>query len=135
MLNPFHAVIIAPHSSHILQPLDVAVFGPLKRAISIQISRLLRSGIVRFQKAEWLERYIEARARSITKDNILAGWRGAGLFPENMHRVLQQIPEKTILPTTPAPSSATTDRTPYFVTSSPPDPATLQSTNHGDNKS
>ena len=68
-----------------MQPLDVAVFGPLKRALSLQISRLLRSGITRIQKAEWLERYIEARERAITRVNILAGWRGAGLFPENMH--------------------------------------------------
>jgi len=78
-------LLLPPHSSHLMQPLDVAVFGPLKRAISLQISRLLRSGITRIQKAEWLVRYIEAREHAITNANILAGWRGAGLFPENIH--------------------------------------------------
>ena len=78
-------LLLPPHSSHLMQPLDVAVFGPLKHAISLQISRLLRSGITRIQKAEWLERYIEAREHAITNANILAGWRGAGLFPENIH--------------------------------------------------
>jgi hypothetical protein len=122
-------ILLPPHSSHLLQPLDVAIFGPLKWAISIQISHLLRSGIVRIQKAEWLERYIEARDQAITKGNILTGWCGAGLFPENMHRILQQIPDSKALPTTPVPLSVAANHTLYFPTSSPPDPATLQSTN------
>ena len=34
---------------------------------------------------EWLEHFILARDEAITqKKNILAGWKGAGLFPENM---------------------------------------------------
>ena len=123
-------LLLPPHSSHLLQPLDVAIFAPLKRAISLQISRLLRSGITRIQKAEWLERYIEAREQGITTANILAGWCGAGLFPENMHRVLIQISDKRIAPVTPMPSSTATNNTPYFLTGSPPDDlVTLQSTN------
>lgn len=123
-------LLLSPHSSHLMQPLDVAVFGPLKRAISLQISRLLRSGITRIQKVEWLERYIEARERAITNANILAGWRGAGLFPENMHRILQQLPDNRIVPATPVPTSTATNNTPYIPTSSPPDdPATLRSRN------
>lgn len=125
-------LLLPPHSSHIMQPLDVAVFGPLKRAISLQISRLLRSGIARIQKVEWLERYIEARERAITQSNILAGWRGAGLFPENMHRVLQQVSDYPVQvpPTTPIPPSTTATNTPIIPTSSPPnDPLTLQSRN------
>lgn len=31
-------VLLPPHSSHILQPLDVGIFGPLKTAISHQLS-------------------------------------------------------------------------------------------------
>jgi hypothetical protein len=124
-------ILLPPHSSHLLQPLDVAIFGPLKRALSNQMSRLLRSGIVRIQKPEWLERYIEARDKAITRDNILAGWRGAGLFPENMTRVLRQIPDNMSQPPmTPVPSSNVSNHTPYFPTSSPPDnPTILQSTN------
>ena len=130
--NRIDLLLLPPHSSHLLQPLDVAIFGPLKHALSNQISRLLRSGIVRIQKAEWLERYIEARDKAITKQNILSGWRGAGLFPENMHRILQQLPQSKIQPPAmPAPSSNVNNHTLYFPTSSPPnDPTTLRSTNH-----
>jgi len=125
-----HLILLPPHSSHLMQPLDVAVFGPLKRALSLQISRLLRSGITRIQKGEWVERYVEARERAITKANILGGWRGAGLFPENMHRILQQLPDNTIMPTTPDPPSTVTNNMPHILTSSPPeDPTILQSRN------
>jgi hypothetical protein len=68
-------ILLPPHSSHLLQPLDIGIFSPLKRAISNQISRLIRSGITRIQKVDWLERFIEAREHAITKDNILFGWR------------------------------------------------------------
>lgn len=124
-------LLLPPHSSHFMQPLDVAVFRPLKRALSLEISRLLRSGITRIQKGEWLERYAIARERVITGANILAGWRGAGLFPENMHRILQQLPENRIVPKTPAPPSTAANNIPsHFPTSSPPDdPAILQSQN------
>jgi hypothetical protein len=123
-------LLLPPHSSHIMQPLDVAIFGSLKCAILLQISHLLRSGITRIQKVEWLERYIEARERAITQYNILAGWRGAGLFPENMHRVLQQVSDYHVPPTTPIPPSTIVTNTLIIPMSSPPlDPLTLQSRN------
>jgi hypothetical protein len=79
-----------------------------------------------------VEQYIEAQKKAITQQNILSGWRGAGLFSENMYRILQQIPEtESQLPTMLTLSSNTNNHTPYFLTSSPPDdPAILQSTNY-----
>jgi hypothetical protein len=35
-------VVLPPHTSHILQPLDVGVFRPLKRALSAEIEKLFR---------------------------------------------------------------------------------------------
>lgn len=122
-------VLLPPHSSHLLQPLDVGIFGPLKTAILHQLSCILRMGISRLQKVEWLERFVLARERAITKDNILGGWRGTGLFPENMHRILIQIPDIQIVPTTPTPSSTSNTMTPFLPNSSPPDPSVLRSTN------
>ena len=86
-------------------------------------------GISRLQKVEWLEQLVVARERAITKDNILGGWRGAGLFPENMHRMLIQIPNTQVVPTMPPPSSTSNTTTPFLPTSSPPDPSILRSTN------
>ena len=127
--NHIDLILLPPHSSHLLQPLDVGVFQPLKRAISTQISRLIRSGIRRIQKVEWLERFVEAREHGITMENIMSGWRGAGLFPENMHRVLSQLPDqqKSTLPSTP-PQNHTT-HSPFFPDSCRPDPSSLHSIN------
>lgn len=122
-------ILLPPHSSHLLQPLDVGIFSPLKRALSKQISRLVRTGITRIQKVEWIECFIEARDRSITKDNVLSGWRGAGLFPENMHRILIQLAggELPSTPTTPPPTAMTI--TPFLPNSAAPDSASFHSIN------
>jgi hypothetical protein len=124
--NRIDLVLLPPHSSHLLQPLDVGVFAPLKCAISKQISWLIHSGIRRIQNSEWLKRFIEAREQAITKDNILSGWRGSSLFPENMYRILIQLVdylEEPALANTPPPLS--TILAPFFPDSSPPDAATL----------
>ena len=41
------------------------------------------------------------------KENIIAGWSGASLFPENMHQVLNQLDDSELTPKTP-PSNGTT---------------------------
>jgi hypothetical protein len=122
-------ILLPPHSSHLLQPLDVGVFSPLKRVLSKQVSRLVCTRITRIQKVEWIECLIEARDQSITTDNILSGWRGAGLFPENMHRILIQLAggELPSTPTTPPPTAATI--TPFLPNSAAPDPASFHSIN------
>src|SRR5256714_9721269 len=129
MKNKIEIVLLPPHSSHLLQPLDVTVFGPLKKAISSRLQRLMRTGISRLEKAEWIEHFATAREDAITKANILSGWRGAGLFPENRHRVLCQIPDEDLPTPTPSNPSTTTVSAPFLVISSPPDPAMLHSMN------
>lgn len=127
--NRIDLLLLPPHSSHLLQPLDVGVFSPLKHTISKQISRFVRSGISRIQKVEWVERFIVAREEGITKQNILAGWRGAGLFPENMHRILVQLAdyEKSAPQTTP-PQSRTAHPA-LYPNSCRPDPSSIHSVN------
>ena len=64
-----------------------------------------------------------AREQAITKKNILAGWSGAGLFPENMDRILKHlINYKDQIISTTSPSQPTT-LGPFFLNISPPDPA------------
>ena len=68
--------------------------------MSLQLSRLYATEIARLQKVEWLEHYIKAHANTITTQNILSSWRGAGIFPTNVHRVLRRI---SSTPSTPLP--------------------------------
>ena len=50
--NQIKLVLLPPHSSHLLQPLDVSVFSPLKKVLAVQQSRLFDTGVCRIEKAE-----------------------------------------------------------------------------------
>src|SRR5579862_7030098 len=62
---------------------------------------------------------------SIVEGNILGGWREAGLFPLNPHRILRQILDTA----TPPPPTEPQTPTPYLISSSPPDVTSLRSAN------
>jgi hypothetical protein len=91
-----------PHSSHFLQPLDVACFSPLKRAYGAEISDLIRSHINHITKIEFLPAYYAAHQRSITKENICAGFQAAGLVPHNPEAVLSRLDVRLCTPPPPA---------------------------------
>jgi len=126
--NKIVLFLLLPHSSHILQPLDVGVFGPLKTAMAAQLNRLFAAEIARLHKIEWVDKYIPAREKAITVTNIQGGWRGAGIFPFNSHRVLRTIFESI---TSSTPSPETID--PFLISSSPPDATTLRTANEAFN--
>ncbi|ODQ68871.1 hypothetical protein LIPSTDRAFT_7335 [Lipomyces starkeyi NRRL Y-11557] len=128
--NRITLLILPPHTSHLLQPLDVAIFGPLKKRLTAALSHLNQAQLVRIQKIEWMEAYIQARSEACTQQNIESAWRGAGLFPFNPQRALRTM----VLDTTP---ELERPRTPtefdifdqVFVNSSPPDATSLRSAN------
>ena len=91
--NDFVLMLLPPHSSHLMQPLDVGVFFPLKQAMGSFVDRIYRTGISRIQKAEWFECFIKARAKAINKKNIEGGWRGAGIYPMNLSKILDKLPK------------------------------------------
>ena len=128
--NKIVLFLLPPHSSHLLQPLNVGVFGPVKAAMSLLLGKLYATEISRLQKIEWLENYIKAHSKSIVERNILGGWRGAGLFPLNSNRVLRLISEAA----TPSPQPETITTTPFLITSSPPNVTVLRSSNHAFNE-
>ena len=82
---------LPPHTSHLLQPLDVGLFGPLKKILSVKIDSLIRTAVSRIQKCEWLLAFVEARKLAFKRSNIEGGWRGAGLFPFDSEKVLRHI--------------------------------------------
>ena len=73
-----------PHCSHRLQPLDVAVFGPLKKKVSQSQSNWLRSNpgkrVTIYEIAETLSNpWMEA----FTMSNIISGFAKTGIYPYN----------------------------------------------------
>jgi len=58
-------MILPPHSSHMTQPLDVGVFGPLKKHMAAEIDPLIWTGVPRIQKVEWLMAFVAAHNRAV----------------------------------------------------------------------
>jgi hypothetical protein len=81
------------HTSHKLQPCDVAVFAALKAAYRDEVDRLGRGGVDTIGKEHFTSLYSPARARAFTKRNITSAWAATGLFPFNPDRVLAGIPK------------------------------------------
>ena len=77
-----------PHLSHLLQPLNVGCFLPLKWAYKCQIESLIHSHINHITKLEFLPAFKAVFNQLITKQNICASFKGAGLVPFNPDTML-----------------------------------------------
>ena len=94
-----------PHSSHLLQPLDVGVFGPLKKAYGKEIDKLIRARITYITKEDFFPAFSAAFDVAITKNNILGGFLGAGLVPFDPQSVISALNMKLSTPNSSRPSS------------------------------
>ena len=90
-----------PHSSHLLQPLDVGCFGPLKRAYSKEIESFVRCRINHITKEDFLPAFKAAFASAINEENIRRGFRGAGLLPFDSEAVISKLDLRPRTPSLP----------------------------------
>jgi hypothetical protein len=84
-------VCLLPHTSHLLQPLDVGVFSPLKQALSAEIEKLFRLDTRRILRIEWTEAYITAWAKAFTSRNIELLFRASGIYPISLITILSTL--------------------------------------------
>src|SRR5437762_2632121 len=121
--NNILLMILPPHSSHLTQPLDVGVFGVLKKVMASKLEPLLRTGVSRIQKVEWTGAFVKAYEEAFRAQNIIGGFHGTGIHPYVPSKVLPQVSD----PTPPRPStppSPITSPAPFnevVLMSSPPD--------------
>jgi hypothetical protein len=69
------------HTSHLLQPLDVGVFGPLKRAYRKLVEGMMVAGNNHINKEDFLHLYPSTREAVFIQKNICNGFAGVGLKP------------------------------------------------------
>jgi hypothetical protein len=91
LANKIRLCRLPSHTSHKLQPCDVAVFAPLKTAYRDAVERLERGGVNTIGKQHFISLYSRAREAAFTRRNILAGWSKGGLIPLNPQRVLKDM--------------------------------------------
>jgi hypothetical protein len=92
------------HTSHILQPLDVSCFGPLKKAYGSQIENKMRLGINHITKEEFLPTFHTAHRQVMTMENITSGFKATGLAPFDPQIVLDDL--GPVIQATPSPRSS-----------------------------
>ncbi|SCN90426.1 related to transposase [Fusarium fujikuroi] len=99
--NNIYLLFLPAHASHVLQPLDIAVFSPLKRAyryLLLDLTSISNDSYV--GKITFLYTYDKARREAITKSNAIAGFKATGLWPVNLAKVLMN----PIVTETPSPA-------------------------------
>ncbi len=79
------------HSSHELQPLDVACFAPLKQRYGELVQQLARQGVFHVDKGDFLAMYKQLHSSVLCQQTIASGFRATGLIPFNPERVLSRL--------------------------------------------
>lgn len=92
-----------PHSSHLLQPLDVGCFGPLKYAYGGLVEAKMRLGFNHIDKLDFLKAYPTAHQKVFTSQNIQNSFMAAGIKPFDPLQVLEKL---NISLSTPSPPSS-----------------------------
>jgi hypothetical protein len=101
---------LIPHSTHLLQPLDVGCFQPYKHWHSEAVDAATRTGCTSFNKVEFLAAIDSIRRQTFKGTTIRSGWYKTGLVPYNPEIVLGKLREMEInsfqaIPATPPPQS------------------------------
>jgi hypothetical protein len=99
--NNIYTLCMPAHSSHLLQPLDVGCFSPLKRAYSREVDSLSRNHINHITTLEFLPAFSVAFEQSFTKSNICSAFHAAGLVPLQADVVLSRLDTQLRTPTPP----------------------------------
>jgi hypothetical protein len=97
--NKIITLCMPPHSSHLLQPLDVGCFGLLKKAYGREIEHLIRCSITHVSKTEFFPAFHAAFQATMTEANIKAAFRGAGLVPLDPESVVLKLDVQLRTPT------------------------------------
>ena len=85
-------VLLPANATHLIQPLDIAVFKPFKTVLKRQMEKfMIDKAVTSFSKKDSIEIRAEAWNEGIKnkKENIVAGFRSSGLWPmsfPNMQR-------------------------------------------------
>ena len=80
-----------PHLTHLLQPLDVVVFQPLKHYHAKALEAMIRDGVTNISKVEFLSLIEGVRIQAFKKRTILSAFAKTGIHPLEPSRVIEQV--------------------------------------------
>ncbi|KJZ69210.1 hypothetical protein HIM_11410 [Hirsutella minnesotensis 3608] len=79
---------VPPHLTHLLQPLDVVVFQPLKHYHAKAVDLAVRDGCTDITKVEFLDFIQDVRKKIFRHQTIISAFRKTGIVPFNQEVVL-----------------------------------------------
>jgi hypothetical protein len=88
--------LLPPHTSHVMQPLDIASFSPLKTAITSEVDAIFRTSSKRILRVEWTSAYIRARGKYFKPSTIESAFRKSGIYPFNPEIILSTLDPPSI---------------------------------------
>jgi len=89
--NNIELLCFPSHTTHLLQPLDVGLFGPLQKYYSKAADDHMRDTRAAVVKGTFWKFYSAARRQAYTKENLKLAWRKTGIHPFNPNAVLTQL--------------------------------------------
>jgi hypothetical protein len=84
---------LPPHTTHLLQPLDVGCFAPLAHYYRVEVDEATQYGLHGVSKYDFLQFYSVAREKAFKAETIHSAYRKAGIVPTDPEVVLQQLIE------------------------------------------
>ena len=86
--NDVKLVYLPAHSSHITQPLDLAVFSPLKNFYGQAVRSLShRLAGKAWGREQFIDNFLFAWQKAVVRQNVVSGFRTAGIWPVDMQAV------------------------------------------------
>lgn len=83
--------VFPSHSTHILQPLDVGVFQPLKLAHQKTLQASLFKGNLAFTQKDFIKAFQTIYEKGFTRHNIISGFEETGIFPPNAQPAVMRV--------------------------------------------
>ncbi|KAI8654437.1 HTH CENPB-type domain-containing protein [Fusarium keratoplasticum] len=87
---------LPPHSTHVLQPMDVGVFQPLKNAHQKLLGKWLRKGNISFSRTDFVRGFQEVFEEGFTAHNIISGFEKSGIYPPNPKPAIAYLAKKQL---------------------------------------
>ncbi|CAP79192.1 Pc06g01990 [Penicillium rubens Wisconsin 54-1255] len=99
--NKIIPICMPPHSSHLLQPLDIGCFAVLKRSYGRMVEMKMRCGSNHIDKLDFLKAYPTARMEAFKSETVKNSFQSAGLIPFAPERVISKLNIRLTTPTPP----------------------------------
>jgi hypothetical protein len=84
-------IFLPPHSTHLMQPMDIGVFQPLKNAHQRALLEAARDGKITFSREDFLDCLNQIIEAGFSRHNIMRGFEKSGLWPLRKEAVLETL--------------------------------------------